>query len=104
MSFGKHLKNPLSSGPVSLRLLDSIFKVGSSDLDLIKILKLWMRWSVFSMSTILAILSGLRWATSFYEQDNNRSFTVGEVLQSFIDHHGRHFAVFAAHSLPLHSA
>ena len=44
------------------------------------------------------------WVTSFYEQDSDRAFTVGEVLQSIIDRHGLHFAVSASHSSPSHSS
>ena len=42
MSFGKHVKNPLSSGPVSSSLLDTISKVESSALTQ----RPWLHWSL----------------------------------------------------------
>jgi len=44
-----------------------------------------------------------QWATSFYEQHNDRAFTVAEVLQSVIDRHGLHYAVSSSHSSSSHS-
>jgi hypothetical protein len=47
-----------------------------------------------------------QWATSFYEQHNDHTFTVtvAEVLQSVIDRHGLHYAVSVSHSSSPHSA
>ena len=44
-----------------------------------------------------------QWASNFYEQHSDRAFTVGEVLQSIIDHHGLHLPVSVTHPSPSHS-
>ena len=61
MSFNKHVKIR-SSGPASSSLLDTISQVESSALTH----RSWLLWSLFSMSTTLATISGhTQWVTSF---------------------------------------
>ncbi len=55
---------------------------------------------MISMSTTRVTPSGLR---SFFEQHNDRAFTVAEVIQSVIDRHDLHSVVSVAHTPPSHS-
>ena len=99
MSFGKHVKNPLK--------LTST--VESSWHDLQGVIKRFDPEALAALELVLDVYDSgdhqwAQWATSFYEQHSDRAFTVGEGLQSIIDHHGLHFAVSASHSSPSHSS
>ena len=97
-SFGKHVKNPLkwtSTVEAAWHHLQGGIK--RFDPEVLTALELVLdiynsgdhQWG--------------QWATSFYEQHNDRAFTVAEVLQSVIDRHGLHYAVSASHSSSSHS-
>ena len=97
-SFGKHVKNPLKwTSSVEAAWHDLQGGIKRFDPEALAALELVLdiynsgdhQWS--------------QWATSFYEQHNDRAFTVAEVLQSVIDRHGLHSAVSAAHHSSSHS-
>jgi hypothetical protein len=95
MSFGKHVKNPLKWTST----------VEAAWHDLQGGIKLFDPEALAALELVLDIYNSgdhqwAQWATSFYEQNNDRAFTVAEVLQSVIDRHGLHYAVSASHSSP----
>jgi uncharacterized OB-fold protein len=98
MSFGKHVKNPLKWTSV----------VEAAWHDLQGGIKRFDPEALTALELVLDVYNSgdpqwAQWATSFYEQHNDRAFTVAEVLQSVIDRHGLHSAVSAAHTPPSHS-
>ncbi len=97
-SFGKHVKNPLKWTST----------VEAAWHDLQGGIKRFDPEALAALDLVLDIYNSgnhqwAQWATSFYEQHNDRAFTVAEVLQSVIDRHGLHYAVSASHSSSSHS-
>jgi hypothetical protein len=93
MSFGKHVKNPLKWTSV----------VEAAWHDLQGRIKRFDPEALAALELVLDVYNSgdpqwAQWATSFYEQHNDRAFTVAEVLQSVIDRHDLHSAVSAAHT------
>jgi hypothetical protein len=98
MSFGKHVKNPLKwTSVVEATLHDLQGGIKRFDPEALAALELVL--DVYNSGD----LQWAQWATSFYEQYNDRAFTVAEVLQSVIDCHGLHSALSAAHTPPSYS-
>ncbi len=97
-SFGKHVKNPLKWTST----------VESAWHNLQGGIKRFDPEALSALELVLDIYNSGdhqwgQWATSFYEQHNDRAFTVAEVLQSVIDRHGLHYAVSSSHSSSSHS-
>jgi hypothetical protein len=98
MSFSKHVKNPLMwTSVVEAAWHDLQGGIKRFDPEALAALEL-----VFDIYNSGDHQWG-QWATNFYEQHNDRAFTVADVLQSVIDRHGLHFAVSASHFSPSHS-
>jgi hypothetical protein len=102
ISFGKHVKNPLKwTSVVESAWHDLQGGIKRFDPEVLSALEL-------VLDKVLDVHNSgdpqwAQWATSFYEQHNDRAFTVAEVLQSVIDRHGLHSAVSVAQTPPSHS-